>query len=79
MSVKRPANSLVLMIPANEINNEQDIHPIEDMINNSEVDTEDVRKKETKKKVRVTFPKCDEVKSDINKQTRLGCFNVTTK
>ena len=44
MSVKRPANSLVLMIPANEVNCE---NAIEDMLNYCETDAEDVCKRRT--------------------------------
>ena len=42
-------------------------HLIEDLINNYEVDNKDVCKRETKKKVQVSFQESHEVMADIKK------------
>ena len=65
MTVKRPVNSLILIIPEDEMYFKKDDHPIEDLINNYKVDTEVTRTRENKKKVRVSFQEPQEVMTDI--------------
>ena len=64
MSVKRPANSLVLLIPESKVKSE---NAIEDILNYCETDNEDVLppKRRTKTKIQVSSQDCDEIMSDI--------------
>ena len=73
MSVKRPANSLVVLIPKNEVKSE---NAIEDILNYCETDNDDVLppKRRTKKKIQVSFQDCYEMMSDIKSKY---CYNPT--